>query len=370
MGLFRTEALEAKKSQMWGRAILVQPISLRALTIIIMLVTLAAGIFLVRADYARTEAVAGYLSPTQGIVQVMLPRAGVVQRVAVQSGDIVRTAQTLLIIDAEQRDETGQSVDQAVLKQLDQQILEIDEQIAQEIKRSALEQQRLEKEQAGLQAEQTALVEEKALILERIKASKEALDALEPLIQKGFAPVAEQRRRKDIVLSQRQTLAAVERQAMALNREIETRGSAIAQAPLTQAERLSRLQSSRAQIEAQRVELLGRQALQVAAPINGRIGAVHAVTGSSADMTRPAVTILPEGSDLRADLYVPTRAAGFLALGQTVRLKYDAFPYRRFGLAEGVVDSIDATVLTPAQAASASISVTEPVYRVKVRLAR
>jgi membrane fusion protein len=70
---------------------------------------------------------------------------------------------------------------------------------------------------------------------------------------------------------------------------------------------------------------------------------------------------------MEAEIFVPSRAIGFLAPGQEVRLRYDAFPYQRFGVGTGRIKSISSTVLRPDQIV-ATIRVEEPVYRVVVAL--
>jgi hypothetical protein len=40
---------------------------------------------------------------------------------------------------------------------------------------------------------------------------------------------------------------------------------------------------------------------------------------------------------LQAEIYIPSRAIGFVKPGQEVRLLYDAFPYQRFGAYRGRV---------------------------------
>ena len=54
-----------------------------------------------------------------------------------------------------------------------------------------------------------------------------------------------------------------------------------------------------------------------------------------------------KGEALEAHLFVPTRAIGFVEIGQEVRLQYDAFDYRTFGLQQGHVQEISATPLLP-----------------------
>jgi membrane fusion protein len=78
---------------------------------------------------------------------------------------------------------------------------------------------------------------------------------------------------------------------------------------------------------------------------------------------RSVLSIIPTGSLLQAELLVPTHAAGFLRQGQEVRLRYDAFPYQKFGLYRAAISSISRTVSHPEdQVGPARLSV--PAYRV------
>lgn len=77
-------------------------------------------------------------------------------------------------------------------------------------------------------------------------------------------------------------------------------------------------------------------------------------------------SLLPQGSKLEAELYVPTRAAGFVRPGTKVLLRYDAFPYQKFGQFKGQVSEVSMTTIPLAELKPAASS--EPVYRVRVSL--
>jgi membrane fusion protein len=79
--------------------------------------------------------------------------------------------------------------------------------------------------------------------------------------------------------------------------------------------------------------------------------------------------IVPAGSRLQAELFVPSRAAGFIRPGQEVRLMYDAFPHQTFGASIGRVAEISRTVLAPSEVTS-GLELREPVFRVRVNLDR
>lgn len=49
-------------------------------------------------------------------------------------------------------------------------------------------------------------------------------------------------------------------------------------------------------------------------------------------------------------------------------IRYDAFPYQKFGLYEGVVEGVAKTPLLPGELLNTPVHLQEPVYRVTARL--
>jgi len=77
--------------------------------------------------------------------------------------------------------------------------------------------------------------------------------------------------------------------------------------------------------------------------------------------------ILPADTELIAEVYLPSRAAGFVDEGQTVKLMYDAFPYQKFGLAAGQITGVSPVALRPDEIGIAA-ETPELLYKVKIRL--
>jgi membrane fusion protein len=76
---------------------------------------------------------------------------------------------------------------------------------------------------------------------------------------------------------------------------------------------------------------------------------------------------VPAGGILQAEIYIPSRAMGFVKPDQEVRLLYDAFPYQRFGAYRGRVVRVSQAILASSDV-PAVISAKEPVYRAVVAL--
>jgi membrane fusion protein len=87
------------------------------------------------------------------------------------------------------------------------------------------------------------------------------------------------------------------------------------------------------------------------------------------------MSLVPAGSKLEAHLFSPSRSIGFLKPGQRVLLRYEAYPYQKFGNYEGVLTSISRSSMSPSELPAQVAGLTrltgtstEPVYRLNVGL--
>jgi membrane fusion protein len=92
--------------------------------------------------------------------------------------------------------------------------------------------------------------------------------------------------------------------------------------------------------------------------------------GKIAEPNQLQLEIVPSGSALEAELFVPSRAIGFVRIGQHVGIRYAAFPYQNFGRYAGTIAEISQNILTKADTPSGPIELKEPAYRVTAKLDR
>lgn len=85
-----------------------------------------------------------------------------------------------------------------------------------------------------------------------------------------------------------------------------------------------------------------------------------------------AISILPKDAQLMACIMVDTRAIGFIEPGQRVVLRYQAFPYQKFGQQYGKVVEVSRTALSPQEIANLTgkNNIQEQQYRILVQLDR
>jgi membrane fusion protein len=177
------------------------------------------------------------------------------------------------------------------------------------------------------------------------------------------------RRRQLATMEQQQVLSGLSQQVAAKYNQLTEASFALTQLPTVMAQKVQSIRNELSATEQRIAEIKGRSAYVIRSPISGRVSTLQATPGQSADLQRLQLEIIPPEAILRAELFVPARAIGFVRAGQPVRILYDAFPYQHFGTYRGKVVKISQTILTSADAGG-PIKLSEPAYRVTAALER
>jgi HlyD family secretion protein len=135
------------------------------------------------------------------------------------------------------------------------------------------------------------------------------------------------------------------------------------------------------QLESQRAKLAYRQQnLELRAPQAGTVKELATTTvGAVVQPGTVILSLVPANEPLRAEVAVQNQDIGFVRAGQRVRLKLATYPFQKYGLLEGTVETVmaDASAEVRRQSSVAGIDgVTRPVdgsdssaYRAIIRLA-
>lgn len=366
-GLFRVNAVKQQSARLDGDVIIAQPISSTILTAILLCVMLAIVTFLSLASFNRKETVTGYLKPDIGLAKVMSSRAGVIQQVYVEDGQQVQAGDRLALINMPEHLSVGDSLTSTLLQGLHQQTelvtlrkLQLVNQFSQQEteyhNRLTLSHNLLE----DIRAQQQ-------LLQQRLQLNQQRQLDFQGLQQRGAISTTELQQQQELVLNIRQQLAELNASEQSQKAQIEQLSGLLQRLPTEQQQQLSILDSDISRLQQQQTELSARGEMLITAPISGRVTNLVAETGNNVRVDLPLLTILPDNAELQAILLVPTRAYGFVQQGQRTRLRFDAFPYQRFGLYEGQVIKTAQAIVLPNEV-DMPVAVQEPVYRVKVAL--
>lgn len=365
--LFRPEALAHRRDRLQGEVIVLLPTASRWLTLLLLAIVAAVVALLLEVSYARKETVRGYLVSSRGLAKVYAPAAGTIVEVYVQEGQQVALGDPLLGIRHERVGAGGTSTQAQILTALQGREAATRERIALAAAQVAARQQAIDSDISALSEQITALRRRHQYQLELMQLVQADLNDLEKLRRQSVATTSALRdKQRELVLQQRDAAELAQELAL-LEGQLAERRHQLTDNTLRNAQTLADYQSELHALAEQRARIEGERYTLLTAAVAGQVAALYASIGQDIDTDTPQLAILPDGGELLAELFVPTRAIGFVAPGQEARLLYEAFPYQRFGSASGTVERLTTTIIAP-QDLPGPLHSNEPVYRVTVRL--
>lgn len=377
--LFRPEVLAERQAQWLGTVLLAPQLSHRLFAVFAALTVAGVFTLLYYGDFTRKTRIDGWLVPTTGLVKVFAPRSGVLVGLYVKEGQEIRKGEPLLALAGElQSAKLGAS--QA---EITRQLAERRQSLLQEEREN---QQLTEQQEQGLAGRLATLREEEIQIESAIDEQKSRVDLagetegrLRQVRRLGYVSEQQLQQAEGTKLEQMVSLTTLERQRITMQRERLTLEGELTELPVKAKARAAITERSIATLDQEQAEAEAQRETQreivVPAPKDGIVTAIQAVAGGHADINVPLLSIVPSGTALEAHLYSPSRAVGFVRPGQRVFLRYQAYPYQKFGQYDGVVVSISRSAVSPGELAPQLSGLTtlygtnEPVYRIEVSLA-
>ena len=368
--LFRQEAIDAQREKFLGEATIARPVPGWVFTL------LAAGVaFLLIAvalwgQYTRRERVEGFLALDTGAARVLIPDSGRITELLIKEGDEVKAGDPMAKVSLDRNTGAGASTSEAVAAEMQNRraILEKEQNQWRDLGIQQVEQ--IRRRVRDLDSELTQIDREMKLQEVRIKSAREQVERSHGLAgEKKFVSEALVKQKQDEVTDQEIKLQALRRQRGQVDRDL---GAARMEEPVIQmrsraqveqvSRQISELQEGMAHNESKRETV-------IRAPMAGVVTNIAVNQGQSIAADSPMAMVIPKGSGMHVELLVPTRAIGFIKPGQEVMLRYEAFPYERFGQYGGRVTDIGRSVWTQGEKIG-PLSAKEPVYRVDVKMDR
>nr|WP_240048830.1 HlyD family efflux transporter periplasmic adaptor subunit [Parerythrobacter lutipelagi] len=294
----------------------------------------------------------------------MPARSGVVIELAVTEGEEVQAGDLLATIRTEEDSDGSASSAEQVARAIALQDASLASQMDAASAVAAAQQSQLIAQQSGYMAQIDQIRSQIVLQANLVKTAREDFDRALEVAERGFISARDLQIREETLLTRQQGLSQ-------LNQALAAQRAALSESKrsLTQIAAQGRvaganLAATRAQVGQQAASTAGARSYGIRAPIGGRVTAITARAGQSADPQSPLMAIIPSGAELQAELAVPSSAIGFVKEGQEVSLAIDAFPYQRFGTAKGEVLTVAQSALNQKGANGAVVS----FYPVRVKL--
>jgi len=387
--LFRSEVTAALGSNWMGAIRLAQPISAWLIASVALILAFALIAFLSLGSMTKKARVTGITVPTAGNISVAAPNPGVLTQSHIKEGDLVQAGQVLFTLSTQRQNSQGE-ITALIANQLRsrQDTLTTE----QRLRESATQErkQALQQRLANFQIESEQIDQEIQLAKRRLNLSQQSIDKFQTLQNSGYVSAAQtqQKIEENIDLSTR--LSSLQRNKMQLQANqvnVQAEMNTLANSLATE---LAQLNRAKAGLQQEIAENNNRHSSQIVAPQAGMVTAITNQTGQNINGGQVLATLIPtvdtndskDQQALEVHLYAPSKTAGFVSSGQQVLIRYNAYPYQKFGLQVGTVMDVSktpfapselpqhlaSTILSNAQQNILGFNSNEALYRIKVQL--
>lgn len=371
--LFRQQAIEFANTRQYGTVILASYISHRLLVAFFCAISVAIIAFFIFFTTARKAETSGVLLPSEGLIRVRPGQSGIVTQVRVKEGQKVKSGDVLFVLSNERNIGTLQSAESTISALLQNRRDSYRDELLQASQQSSQRLAAAQKRATTLREEGARLESQLVLQRSRVMLVTQAFQRFKKLHATNYISAAQLEEKEGELLDQRQRLAELERL-----KGINERDYASTEADYRdlqyQAQRdEAALKRNAMAIQQDLAESEARREIQVIAPTTGTVTVVTVEAGKPVSADSTLTSILPAGSELEAEIYAPSRSVGFIKPGMKVLLRYQAYPYQKFGQYEAVVHEVAGTSmsvqeLTLPGAAMAANQISEPLYRIRLKL--
>lgn len=363
--LFRREAVEHKRSNWLGEILLSRPISFAVFSLLAIGIAISVLAYLTWGEYTKKARASGYLVPDQGLLKIYPQQTGAVTSLEVAEGQVVKKGQLVAIISTERTSVQGNTqIEIAKQLSLRQKSLTEEKEKTHQLYEEQIASAR--KRLAQLSQEQEQLSRAISAQEQRVQLSEVVVDRYAQLAREKFvSELALQEKRGDL-LDQQNRLRDFQRSKIASERDAVALQADLINFPTRERNEVAGLDRSIAEIAATGFENEAHRESYVLAPEDGMVTAFQIDRGKQASPAQPLMSLIPAGTQIRADLYVPSRSVGFVRTGSVAQLQYQAFPYQKFGSHQGQVVKVSRTAV-PAQELPFPAPATDVYYVITVQ---
>ncbi len=366
--LFRQEAVDARRLSLIGESLEAHPVSYPRLTAASVAIVLALILFACFGELARKAQVHGYLAPSAGLIKVYAPHPGTLIERRVAEGQSVRRGDELFVVSPEGASTQIAETQATAIAQLEQRLKNLEAERADQQQLATVQAGALRDSIASQERELQELDDSLALQRQRTASAERIARRHAELLEQHFVSQIDADQKNVDMLEQQSRLVDLRRARTQLEREIKQHRQELASTEIGARQRLSEIERETLALAQERAEYQSRRSIVITAPADGTVTAISGEIGQTVTDRTSLLAILPKDAELQAKLLVPSSSIGFIEIGDQVWMRYQAFPYQRFGSFNGEVVEIARTLMA-AEDLDLPVESKQPFYRVTVRLA-
>lgn len=338
--LFRPEVAENRQSQWLGKALLLEgwPPWITALLTAAFMIALI--MFLIFAQYARRITVTAEVITEPHTINLFSPEQGVISQLFVSNGQQVISGTPLYQLDLSRVGQTG-NASTTTLAAINKQHHQLDDIIAQLENNKKATLSNLQNQLDQYQQAQEGLNKMVASAADGLNAMRITLDSYNNSLRKGLINTDQLNNQRYLYYQQQSAYQNLHAQAIQQSLQI----SGLQSAKVTKSSDFdNQISQSRYQQQGLDKELAVanvKNLLLITAPSAGSISSLSVTPGQMVNAGDSLVQLVPGNHEVFFLVaWLPDESRPFVTLGETINIRYAAFPAEKYGQFPGKVISV------------------------------
>jgi membrane fusion protein len=297
-------------------------------------------------DISKRVHLTGIVVPAQGSATASSPSAGTLTKIFVSEGQLVKEGDLLFEVSADHNSSEGSAT-----ASLQQRVAARQTAVAREAAAVNAQNQHRSNELRlkllGAQQQLSMLNEQISLMRHRIMLAQKRGERLAALVEQGFYSNVQHEEDESKALELQVGLGALIRSKTELLTSISSMESEAQAAQAGNQTSLAQLDRMRATLDQEAVELETRSVIRTVATRSGRVTNIAYGPGQIVAAGQMLMNIMPEDEEIGVELFAPSHAIGRVRVGQSVSVRYHAFPYQHYGRRLGTIVELGRTPFAP-----------------------
>ena len=346
--LFRMEAINAVKEQIYGSVIIATPLNMKVCALISSFLLTIILVFISTYAYTSRTVISGYLTPDKGLSKIYPAQYGVIRKSFVTEGTKVKEGDTLFILSSERhivnskQTSTQEKVSQEIkyrVSSLQRELESIKKQYINELSTAQLNL-------VHIDASIRKLKNQRLNLKQVVTITKQRLDKYREMYNKNYISFEQKERVREEYIEKKSRLDELDREIINAQQERITRQLQITKLKYNADSDIERTRRELALLEQDLLENETRREITITAPVSGTVTAINAWEGKYTDGNKSLASIVPDGSRLVAWLYAPGRSIGFIRPESKILLRYQSWPWEKFGQYPAKITSVSRSTFT------------------------
>lgn len=293
------------------------------------------GLVLFLGTYQARVTVTGTLVPSSGVVPVVATVSGVVEQVEVHEGEVVAVNQVLAGVVAAKKDLAGRDVSRELLASIAKRGETVES-------RHRAQSSILDEQQSSLKKQlKSALLIRAGLLRQRPNRERQAelaermLSRMRELSSGAYVSEIQLGQAESELIERQAAIESMEQEQLVVEQQILQIQQRLNEIPAQRVSQNAAISGDKEVIEQEAMQSLSSTESAITSPQSGVLASFPVEPGQFLRAGQVVGSIIPKGSTLQARLLLPSRAIGLVRVGDTVRLRYESFPFQKFGLQSG-----------------------------------